>query len=67
MAVNLTIGLWIIPLALSVAAVVWALVPRASERRSGDYDFAFMLPAVFRTFGAIIVSLVAWLIWSLAR
>jgi hypothetical protein len=64
---SVTIGWWAAPLAIMIALFVWALIPRPSEARSGDYDFAFMLPAVFRSAGAIIGSLVVWLIWSLAR
>lgn len=67
MSVNVTLGLWVLPLAWSVVLLTWALVPRASERRSGDYDFGFMLPAVFRALGAVIGSLVAWLIWALVE
>lgn len=67
MAVNLTIGFWAIPLALTIAAFVWALFPRAGDRRSGDYDFTFWLPAAFRLCAAVVLSLVSWLVWSLAR
>lgn len=64
---TITIGAWAIPVAIMIAAFIWACWPRPSERRSGDYDFAFMLPAAFRTAAAIIVSLFAFLIWSFTR
>lgn len=64
---TITLGWWLVPLLASAALFKWALIPRESDRRSGDYDFTFWLPAAFRLVAAIIGSLVAWLIWSLAR
>ena len=66
MAVNLTIGLWIIPLALTIMVFGWALFPRG-ERQTGDYDFTFWLPAAFRLCAAVVLSLASWLVWSLTR
>lgn len=67
MAANVTIGLWVIPLALTIMVFGWALFPRPDERQSGDYDFTFWLPAAFRLCAAVIFSLAAWLVWSVTR
>lgn len=67
MNLQLTLGGWLAPLAISIGLFVWALIPREGDRRSGDWDFTFWLPAAFRLVAAVIGSLVAWLFWSLAR
>lgn len=67
MNLTITLGWWVIPAAVTIASLIWALVPRRSERRSGDYDFAFWIPAAFRLAVSIIVSLALWLTWSLTR
>lgn len=64
---TVTIGWWAIPLLITLALFGWARFPRPDEDRSGDYDFAFWLPAAARYAAAIVGSLLAWLIWSLAR
>lgn len=67
MTLHLPLGAWIIPLAITLGLFIWAMIPRTTDRRSGDWDFTFWIPAAFRLVGAIIGSLVAWLIWSLMR
>lgn len=67
MSFAITLGTWIIPLAITLGLFTWVLIPRETDRRSGDWDFTFWIPAAFRLVGAIIGSLVAWLVWSLAR
>lgn len=62
--VTIRLGWWVLPLLITGAAFLWALVPRAHDRRSGDYDFTFWLPAAFRFCGAVILSLLVWLIWA---
>ncbi|MFA6966078.1 hypothetical protein [Bosea sp. (in: a-proteobacteria)] len=64
-AVSITIGWWTIPLLASAGAFAWAAWPRACERRGGDFDFAFWLPAAFRLLVAVILALASWLAWSL--
>lgn len=64
---TITIGWWAIPFLVTLALLAWANWPRPDEDRSGDFDFAFWLPAAFRLAVAIVGSLIAWLIWSLAR
>lgn len=65
MNVTLHLGPWIAPVLLTAGLLGWAVLPRADERRSGDYDFAFWLPAAFRALFAVIGALLAWLVWSL--
>ena len=67
MTVHLPFGAWSIPLAITIVLLVWAAIPRSTDRRSGDWDFTFWIPAAKRLVGAIIGSLVAWLVWSLMR
>lgn len=62
-----TLGTWIIPLAITLGLSICALIPRETDRRSGDWDFTFWIPAAFRLVAAVIGSLLVWLVWSLAR
>lgn len=64
MTLSLTLGWWLLPLAATIIAALWGFIPRASERRSGDYDFTFWLPAAFRACAATILSLLVWLLWA---
>lgn len=64
---TVTIGWWAIPLLATLVLFGWATWRRSDEDRHGDYDFAFWVPAAARLAAAIVGSLVAWLIWSLAR
>lgn len=67
MTVSLEIGWWLAPTAMTVVSAAWALWPRAGDRRSGDWDSTFWIPAAFRLAGSVIATLLAWLVWSLAR
>ena len=49
---------WLVYAAIPVSAFAWALCPRKSDRRDGDWDFTFWIPGAFRLCAAIIVSLV---------
>lgn len=61
---GISIGWWAIPTLLTLAVLAWAGMPRKSEKRSGDYDFAFWIPGAFRVAVAVIASLAAWLIYA---
>ena len=61
---TITLGWWTLAGAVQIAVLVWALWPRKSEAKGGDYDFAFWIPAAARLAFAIIVSLAVLLRWS---
>lgn len=64
---TLNLNLWWTGYAvLVVAAFIWALASRASERPRGDYDFAFWIPAAFRLAAAIIGSLILCIVLLIA-
>lgn len=68
MTFQFTVGPWIIPLVLTIALLSWAIPLRADERDQGGYFGPLAaLSAVFRTGLVIIISLVMWLIWAIAR
>ena len=56
---TVTLAAWCIPLAVTLALFAWAFL--TPER--GSFDFA----PVFRLVGAVVGSLVAWLVWALVR
>ncbi|WP_198580347.1 hypothetical protein [Methylorubrum sp. DB1722] len=56
---TITLAAWCIPLGLTLTLFAWALL--SPER--GQWDFA----PVFRLAGAVVGSLVAWLVWALCR
>lgn len=65
MTVAITLGWWLLPSLLSLAAFTWALWDRPSER--GGF-FPHLGPLV-RVVGALIVTLVGWIVylaWRLA-
>lgn len=64
---SIVIGSWGIPLGLSAFAWIWAIWPRESDKKNGDYDFSFWIPAAFRLCAAIIMTLAFWLLWSVFR
>ncbi len=59
----LTIGSWVLPAFITIAAIYVAL--REWPEQRGDYDFSPIL-GIFYLAAALIVSLIAWLIWALA-
>lgn len=67
MTVTLTLGWWIVPLAITVGSLAWAIPMRQSERPDGSMfsGLGYAIGGTLRVAGAIIVSLVAWLVWSL--
>ena len=66
MTLELTLGGWLLPALVTVASFAWALIASANDRPHGDYDFSGPLFAVGRLAAALILTLAAWLIWSLA-
>lgn len=65
---TVTIGWWIVPLAITATSLPWALWPRESERsRGGDYSFPDIFSPMLRLIPAITLSLSSWLVWSLMR
>lgn len=57
-----TIGSWAVPAFITLASIYIALRETPSQR--GDYDFSPIL-GIFYLAVALIVSLIAWLIWAL--
>ncbi len=56
---TVTFTAWCLPLFANLALFAWALLSPAR----GQWDFA----PVFRLAGAVVGSLVAWLVWALLR
>jgi hypothetical protein len=61
MTIHIVASWWLIPMAVTIAAFVWALWTSSYDR--GGY--AEGLVTAFSLLVASIVSLVAWLIWAL--
>jgi hypothetical protein len=62
--VSITIGWWGIPLVLSILAfVVAAICVARIPKGSGDYNFGPLLEIMVYGGGALIFSLVVWLIY----
>ena len=59
---TITIGAWVIPLAITIAALGWTTVS-AFKRDGGTYGVGHLL-SLAAAGVAIIVSLVAWLVWA---
>jgi hypothetical protein len=62
-----TLPSWLLPAAATVAVWVWASRKVDSYRAIGDYDFGRAILAIFCFSAATIVTLLAWLVWALAR
>lgn len=64
---TMTIGVWIIPVLVTVAAFVWASWPREDESLDGGMfsGTGRALGLALRGLVAISLSLAAWLVWSL--
>ncbi len=61
---SITVGWWGIPAAITAAAPTWAFMGDYAPR--GDYDFGTPIIGLLKLAAAVIVSLLAWLVWSLA-
>ena len=57
------IGWWLIPLAISLLAFLWA-VGATPRRNAGYYGYGNAIEGLFTYGAALIVSLIAWLIWA---
>lgn len=64
---TITIGLWGIPLAVTLAAVAWAFLMPMPRPQGGAFDFGGMLSGFARLAAVVFVTLVAWLVWALVR
>ena len=62
---TLTIGWWVVPLFLTIIAFVIPII--RDMKRTDHHDMFSGLPLVIEEVGAIIFSLVVWLIWALLR
>lgn len=67
MDVTIPVGWWLIPLTITVASFAWAIPMRANERPTGHmFDgLGYAIGGGFRLAAALILSLLAWLVWSL--
>lgn len=67
MEFQFTIGWWMIPVAMTVVSLSWAIPMRKDERPDGSMfsGFSYAFGGGFRILFAVIISLVAWLIWAL--
>jgi len=59
------IGWWLAPLAITLLSFGWAILTPASPYNGSKY-FPDPMPFI-RLVGAIVISLVAWLVWALFR
>lgn len=55
---TIVIGWWALPFAFSIIAGALAAIPE----RAGYYGFDVV--GIFKLFGAVILSLIAWLVWA---
>lgn len=67
MQFEITLGWSLVPIAVTVASILWAIPKRAYERGCGGMygDIGYALGSAFRLCFAIIFSLVVWLAWAL--
>lgn len=63
MEVTITIGWWIIPLLLTAVAIVWAFVA-GSDNGGG---FMSGIGVFFTLVPALIISLVAWIVYAILK
>lgn len=67
MTLEISLGWWLLPTGITTIAFVYAAIRNEQENPNGDYG-TYGTGAIYTMFaygGALIVSLVAWLIWSL--
>lgn len=58
MTINISFGWWLVPLAITLLSILWAVwVLDEEARQMGGIFYSGAI--------AIIVSLVAWLVWAL--
>lgn len=63
---TITLDWWLLPLAITIASMVWTFWPRKDERRTGQmFDgLGRAMGEFIRFFVATTVSLSAWLVWA---
>lgn len=59
---SIAIGWWVMPTFITIAAIYIAL--REWPEQRGDYDFSPLI-GLFYLAAALILSLVAWLVWAI--
>ena len=59
MSVTITFGWWLVPASLTLVLLTWAFWPDKHPSYGMD------IGGVFKVLAAVIVSLAAWLVWSL--
>lgn len=67
MSATITIGWWVVPLAVTVIAFGWAMWRSSKVTRGSSGGFLpdmSVLEDLFYFVPAIVVSLLAWLIWA---
>lgn len=60
---TITLSAWWLPFVVTLALFAWAVLKPAAN--GGDYSFDLM-PLV-RVAAALVLSLMAWLVWALLR
>lgn len=62
MAITITLGLWMIPTAITVGSIVWALfwVDGGEGHLSGISNIFALVPALF-------ASCIAWMLWGFLK
>jgi hypothetical protein len=65
MTIHIELGWWLLPLAVSVGAFGYAAWADRDNEPGGDYSFPGIVTAIYNGL-ALIVSLIAWLIWAAA-
>ena len=63
MTLTITLGLWLIPLAITLVAFIVAEVYRRSLSPGGDLGID--IRPMIAYFLAIVVTLISWLVWAL--
>lgn len=60
--ITITLGIWIIPLIITILSICWALfyVDGGEGMLSGLANLLALIPALF-------ISLIAWIIWGIFK
>ncbi len=68
MSFTVSLGVWLVPLAITLVSFAWAIPMRENERPGGGImsGFGYAIGALLRCLFAACCSLFAWLIWALS-